>query len=185
MERSFVCSWRRPNCRTQFIDLSLSALISWFMKSTTGFLNKSNLHAIISTSLIIHLHGLEEIYNNIDPNWSAVFNSRNHSITSLISFTKKRFRSEINSFCVWTRQTDGQRHHTQQNVEKRAEKLIFSMRTEILKNIKDDIYFRHYIMCNAPKQWRTAVHFLNIKKCRVAWWSQASVHKMGLSEQYW
>jgi hypothetical protein len=24
----FVCSWRRPNCRSQVIDLSLSALIS-------------------------------------------------------------------------------------------------------------------------------------------------------------
>jgi hypothetical protein len=42
------------------------------MKSTIGFLNNSNLHAIISTSLIIHLHGLEEISNNIVPNGSAV-----------------------------------------------------------------------------------------------------------------
>ncbi len=31
------------------IDLSLSALISWFMKSIIGFLNNYNLHAIIST----------------------------------------------------------------------------------------------------------------------------------------
>jgi hypothetical protein len=28
MERNFACSWRRPNCRSQVIDLSLSALIS-------------------------------------------------------------------------------------------------------------------------------------------------------------
>ncbi len=28
MERNFVCSWCRPNCRSQVIDLSLSALIS-------------------------------------------------------------------------------------------------------------------------------------------------------------
>jgi hypothetical protein len=28
MERNFVCSWRRPNCRSQVIDLSLSLLIS-------------------------------------------------------------------------------------------------------------------------------------------------------------
>jgi hypothetical protein len=26
--RNFVCSWRRPNCRSQVIDLSLSALVS-------------------------------------------------------------------------------------------------------------------------------------------------------------
>jgi hypothetical protein len=28
LERNFVCSWRRHNCRSQVIDLSLSALIS-------------------------------------------------------------------------------------------------------------------------------------------------------------
>ncbi len=28
MERNFVCLWRRLNCRSQVIDLSLSALIS-------------------------------------------------------------------------------------------------------------------------------------------------------------
>jgi hypothetical protein len=28
IERNFVCSWRRPNCKSQVIDLSLSALIS-------------------------------------------------------------------------------------------------------------------------------------------------------------
>jgi hypothetical protein len=27
MERNFVCLWRRPNCRSQVIDLYLSALI--------------------------------------------------------------------------------------------------------------------------------------------------------------
>jgi hypothetical protein len=32
---------------------------------------------------------------------AAVEISRNHSITRLISFTK-RFKSEINSFCIWT-----------------------------------------------------------------------------------
>jgi hypothetical protein len=37
------------------IDLSLSELISRFLKSIIGFLI-SNLHAIISTSLIIYLH---------------------------------------------------------------------------------------------------------------------------------
>ncbi len=28
MEHNFVCAWRRPNCRSQVINLSLSALIS-------------------------------------------------------------------------------------------------------------------------------------------------------------
>ncbi len=37
MERNFVCSRCRHNCRSQVIDLSLSALISWFMKSIIGF----------------------------------------------------------------------------------------------------------------------------------------------------
>jgi hypothetical protein len=54
MERNFVCSWRRANCRSHVIYLPLSALISWFMKSIIGFLTNSNLHAIISTSLIIN-----------------------------------------------------------------------------------------------------------------------------------
>ncbi len=47
--------------------------LSWFMKSIIGFQNKSNLHAIISTLLIINLHWvkknyfalLEKIYNNV------------------------------------------------------------------------------------------------------------------------
>ncbi len=107
MDRYFACSWRRHNCRSQVIDLSLSALISWFVNSSTGFLNNSNLHAIISSSLIINLQWvkkfyfavLEEIYNNVFPHWSAVLISCNHSITCLISFTKiNRFKSEIKFF---------------------------------------------------------------------------------------
>ncbi len=31
-EPNFVCSCLRPNCRSQVIDLSLSVLISWFVK---------------------------------------------------------------------------------------------------------------------------------------------------------
>jgi hypothetical protein len=27
LERNFACSWRRPSCRSQVIDLSLSALV--------------------------------------------------------------------------------------------------------------------------------------------------------------
>jgi hypothetical protein len=44
------------------IDLSLSALFSLFMKLIIGFLNNYNLHAIISTLLIINLHGVKKIY---------------------------------------------------------------------------------------------------------------------------
>ncbi len=55
------------------IDLSFSALISWFQKSIIGVLNNSNRHAIIPTLLIINLQlvkknnfaVLEEIYNNV------------------------------------------------------------------------------------------------------------------------
>ncbi len=54
------------------LDLSLSALISWFMKSIIEFLNNSNLHLIISKLLIINLNwvlkiyfAVEEIYNNV------------------------------------------------------------------------------------------------------------------------
>ncbi len=60
MDRNFVCSWCRHNCRSQVIDLSLSALISWFMISIIGLLNNSNLHAIISTLLIINLHRVKK-----------------------------------------------------------------------------------------------------------------------------
>jgi hypothetical protein len=64
------------------------------MKSIIGFFNNSNLHATISTLLIINLHRVKkiyfavlvEIYNNVG---SAVLISRNHSITRLISFDKK------------------------------------------------------------------------------------------------
>ncbi len=102
MDRNFVCLWRRHNCISQVIDLSLCALISWFMKSIIRFLNNSNLHAIICTSLIKknNFAVSEEIYNNVVPHWSAVLLSCNHSITGLISFFfyKKRFKSEINSF---------------------------------------------------------------------------------------
>jgi hypothetical protein len=67
------------------------------IKSIIWFLNNSRLHAIISKLLIINLLGfkknyfsvLEEIYNDVVPHWSAVLISRNHSITCLISFTKK------------------------------------------------------------------------------------------------
>ncbi len=80
MDHNFVCLWRRHNCKSQVIDLSLSALISWFFKSIIGFLNHYNLPAMISTSLIINLQWapkfflavLEEIYNNVVPHWSAV-----------------------------------------------------------------------------------------------------------------
>jgi hypothetical protein len=73
MDCYFVCSWRRPNCRSQVIDLSLSALL--IMKSIIGFLNDSNLHSIISKLLIINLHRIkklyffviDEIYNNVVP----------------------------------------------------------------------------------------------------------------------
>jgi hypothetical protein len=62
------------------------------------FLFTCNNFCIINT--VINLHGprghqtiyfsvLEEIYNNVVPHWSAVLISRNHSITRLISFTKK------------------------------------------------------------------------------------------------
>ncbi len=44
------------------IDLSLSALIFWFMKSIIRFLNNPNLHAIISTLLIINLQWVKKIY---------------------------------------------------------------------------------------------------------------------------
>jgi hypothetical protein len=67
------------------------------IKSIIWFLNNSRLHAIISKLLIINLLGfkknyfsvLEEIYNDVVPHWSPVLISRNHSITCLISFTKK------------------------------------------------------------------------------------------------
>ncbi len=98
MDRNFVGLWRRHNCRSQVIDLSLSALISRFVKSIIGFLNNSNLHAIISTSLIINFIDPKKfilLYQkkfNVVPHWSAVLISRNHTITCHISFTKKTFQ---------------------------------------------------------------------------------------------
>jgi hypothetical protein len=56
MDRNFVCLWRRHTCRSKVNDLSLSTLISLFMRSIIGFLNNSNLHAIISILLTINLH---------------------------------------------------------------------------------------------------------------------------------
>jgi hypothetical protein len=114
MDCNFVSLWCRHNCRSQVIDLSLSVLISWFMKSITEFLNYSNLHAIISTSCIIIFHWvkkiyfsvLEEICNNIVPHWSANLTCCNHSITRLIFFAKTAGsgQAEINSFCMWNQQ---------------------------------------------------------------------------------
>ncbi len=68
MDGNFVCLWRRHNCNWSLT----SALISLFMKSIIGFLNNSNLHAIIFTLLLNILHWvykiyfavLAEIYNN-------------------------------------------------------------------------------------------------------------------------
>ncbi len=59
MERNFVCSWCRHNCRS----LSLSALTSWFMKSIIGFnLKQFKLYAIIYRSLIIDWYWVWKIY---------------------------------------------------------------------------------------------------------------------------
>jgi hypothetical protein len=46
----------RDKGHDKVIDLSLSALISWFMKSIIRFLNTSNLQEIISSLLMINLH---------------------------------------------------------------------------------------------------------------------------------
>ncbi len=62
MGRNFVCLWRKHNCRSQVIDLWLSALISWIMKSIIGCLINCNLHTIISTLLVIKLHWVKKIY---------------------------------------------------------------------------------------------------------------------------
>ncbi len=112
-DHNFVCLWCRHNCRSQVIDRSLSSLISWFRKSSIGFLNNSNLHAIISTSLTINLQWvkkvyfavLEEIYNNVVPHWSAFLISCNHSTSRLISFTKNdsNLRSILSVFGPWFR----------------------------------------------------------------------------------
>ncbi len=43
VERNFVCSWRRPNCRSQVIDLSLSAI---------GFSNNLKLHFAVLEEIV-------------------------------------------------------------------------------------------------------------------------------------
>ncbi len=62
------------------IDISLSALVSWFVKSIIGFLNNYNLHAIISKLVIINFTWsqkiyfavLEEIYNNVGQQFQSL-----------------------------------------------------------------------------------------------------------------
>jgi hypothetical protein len=77
------------------IYLSLSALICWFMNSIIGFLNNSNLHALISTLVIINLHWVKKFILLYKKKFITMlissFNPRNHSITRLISFTKQRY----------------------------------------------------------------------------------------------
>jgi hypothetical protein len=51
MDRNFVCLWRRHNCRSQVIDLSLSAQISLFLISIIGFLNNYNFYIINNKNL--------------------------------------------------------------------------------------------------------------------------------------
>ncbi len=51
-------------------------------------------------SLKIYFAVLEEIYNNLVPNWSAVLISCIHSITLLISFTKNRSNQRSISYCT-------------------------------------------------------------------------------------
>ncbi len=68
------------------------------MKSIIGFLHNSNLHAIISTLLIINLHWvfkflfaiLEDIYNNV--------------VLVNILLSHNHLSTEINSFCIWTQE---------------------------------------------------------------------------------
>ncbi len=58
--RGFILAWivilSVYGVDTIATDLSFSALISWFIKSSIGFLNNYSLHAIISKLLIINLH---------------------------------------------------------------------------------------------------------------------------------
>jgi hypothetical protein len=79
------------------IDLSLSPRISWFMKSIINY----NLHAIISTLILINLHWDKTklfccISRNLQQCWSAT--NQLHALSLL----QKTFNSEINSFCKWT-----------------------------------------------------------------------------------
>jgi hypothetical protein len=48
----------------------------------------------------IYFAVLEEIYNNVVHHWSAVL-LQSFNYTPYF-FYKKRFKSEINSFCIWT-----------------------------------------------------------------------------------
>ncbi len=107
MDRDFVCVWRRHNCRSQVIDLSLSVLISWFMNLIIRFLNNSNLHAIISIALIFNLHWVKKIYFDVlEEKFITMFNNSFNLLQSFnytpYLFYKKRFKSEINSFYIWT-----------------------------------------------------------------------------------
>ncbi len=74
-----------------------------------GFLNKSILYAIISTSLLINLQWVKKLFCCIRRNlWQCCFSlvSRFNLLQSFNNtpflFEKKRFKSEINSFCIWT-----------------------------------------------------------------------------------
>ncbi len=96
MDRNFVCLWRRHNCRSQVIDLSLSALISWFMKSNTRFLNNSNFTC----------NNFKKIYFALLEEFITMLISRFNLLQSFkytpFLFYKKRFKSEIISFWLCT-----------------------------------------------------------------------------------
>ncbi len=102
MDCNFVCLWRRLNCNWSLpfcADLLIYEII-------IGFLNNSNLHAIISTLLIINLHWVKKIYfvvlEEILTMLVISFNrSQSFNYTHYL-FYKKRFKSEINSFCIRT-----------------------------------------------------------------------------------
>jgi hypothetical protein len=90
------------------VKLLFSLFLRWSLdlwNHLLGFLNNSNLHAIIPTSLLIIYNAvLEEIYNNVVPHWSAFLISCNHSITRLISFTKNASnqRSILSVYKPWS-----------------------------------------------------------------------------------
>ncbi len=92
---SWIVSLSVYGANTIAIDLPFCADLLIY-EINCWILNNSNLHAIISTLLIINLHWvqkiyfpvLEEIYNNVVPHLSAVLISCNHSIPRIISFTK-------------------------------------------------------------------------------------------------
>ncbi len=109
MDRNFLCL--QYGADKIEIDLSLSALISLFMKSNIGFLNNPNLHAIISTLLIINWQWVKKFillyYMKYITLWCSSLVSRFNLVQSFrytpYLFYKKRFKSEINSLCIWTR----------------------------------------------------------------------------------